>query len=128
MVKYYKKKQYRKKRTYKRKMAMMSRVPRRLPSNGTVLIKRTAWQSNWTLGTATTNDFWRYQTFNLQQIPSYTELTNLWDRYRIAGVKVTFRPRFTEFAGNDTVDTTLPGITNQSGAYVHIIADPYSVV
>lgn len=125
MVKYYKKKRtYRKKRTYKRKM----RIPRRLPKDGTVLIKRTAWQFNWTLGTATTTDFWKYQGFNLQQLPSWAEITNLWDRYRIAGVKVTFRPRYDSFAGNDTTDTTTPGITNLQGSYVHIINDPYSAV
>jgi len=43
---------------------------------------------------------WQYGALNFQlaNLPNYTEFTNLYDQYRICGIKVEFRPRVT---GND---------------------------
>lgn len=113
-------------RVRRRMMGPRPRIFRPRFGNQTALVKRTFWHSNWTLGTASTSDFWKYFTVALTSLPSSAELTSLWDRFRIAGVRVTFRPRYTGFGGENTTDTTLPGITNQAGNYVHIINDPYS--
>ena len=102
--------------------------PMRRPAygNGVSLIKRTMWYESWTLGTAATVNFWRWYNFTLAQLPSVAEITALYDQFRIAGVRVTFRPRYNSFDGANTTDTTLPGVTNQAGNMVHIINDPYS--
>lgn len=103
---------------------------RRLPMSRMSLlpIKRTFYLENWQPSTATTSGFWRYYNFSLSTLPSNAEITALFDQYRINGIKVTFRPRYDGFMGNDTVDTTLPGVTNLSGTRVHIINDPASTV
>lgn len=93
---------------------------------GNCNIMRTFWKENWTLSTVSTAGFWRYYQFILSDLPSYQELTAVWDRFRINAIKVTFRPRFDNFSGNDTTDTTLPGVTNQAGNMMHVIVDPYS--
>lgn len=113
----------------KKKLAVMRRPTRYVyRPQGVCNIKRTFWLENWTLGTAATSNFWRYYAFQLSSLPSYTELTALWDRYRLNAIKVTFRPRFDGFGGENTTDTTLPGVTNQAGNYMHVINDPYSNV
>lgn len=60
----------------------------------------------------------------MADLPNGTEYTNLFDQYKLNAIKVTFRPRYDNFSGNDTVDTVLPGITNQQGTMLHIIKDP----
>lgn len=120
----YRKRTYpRRKRTYKKKRTMNISRPRMVKSP-TVLIKRTFRATNWTPGVAVVSDFWKDVTFRLNQLPSASEITSLFDQYKLAGVKVTFRPRYDSFAGNDTTDTTLPGITNQGGCDIHVIVDP----
>lgn len=89
---------------------------------------RTFWLQNWTPSTTTTNDFWRYYTFTLSQLPNVGELTSLFDQYKISALKFTFRPRYDGFMGNDTTDTTIPGVTNQGKTQVHIVNDPKSTI
>lgn len=89
---------------------------------------RTFWLQNWSPSTVATNDFWRYYTFTLSQVPNYGELTSLFDQYKISALKYTFRPRYDGFMGNDTVDTVLPGVTNQGKTHVHIVNDPKSTI
>lgn len=107
-----------------------ARVPRRIGGSGTNITKivRTTWLENWTPSTATTNGFWRYYQFTPNLIHNWQDYFNLFDQYKISALKFTFRPRYTEFAGNDTVDTTLPGVTTQGTTMVHVINDPYSTV
>ena len=113
--------------------APLSRSQRRYPRpayipSHVVSFNRTFYYENWTPSTATTAGFWKYYGFRLNQLPNYTEITALFDRYKINAIKVTFRPRFDNFAGNDTTDTTLPGVTAQGTTMMHIIADPDSIV
>lgn len=107
----------------KRKRAM--RVHRPLGQTP-IHIKRTFWNSNWSPNTTTTDGFWKYFTFALSYMPSYLEVTNLFEVYKLNRIKVTFRPRYDSFAGNDTTDTTLPGVTNQGGTNMHVLIDPKS--
>lgn len=115
-------------RKLRRKMMRKPLMLRKTPRLNVLNVKRTAWIESWTLSTASTVGFWRYYQFTVANIPSSAEFTNLFDTYRIKGVRITFRPRYSGFSGNDTTDTTLPGITNQAGNYVHVINDPYSTV
>lgn len=43
--------------------------------------------------TSVTSDTFTNQFFSLSSVPNYTEFTNLYDQYRINGVKVTLLPR-----------------------------------
>lgn len=88
--------------------------------------RRTFYSGNWAPNTATTDGFWKYYTINLGSLPSMTEFTSLFDQYRIKAVKFTLRPKYDSFGGNDTTDTTLPGITNQAGTMVHVVKDKFS--
>lgn len=90
--------------------------------------KKTVWSGNWTPGTGSTSAFWQYRTVTPTTLSNWTEYQSLFDQYKLHRVKVTFRPRYDSFAGNDTTDVTLPGITNQAGCYVHIINDPTSAL
>lgn len=80
--------------------------------------------TGWVPGTAAVSDYWKSLAWSLSGLPSASELTSLFDQYRITGIKVTVRPRYDSFAGNDTTDTTLPGVTNQGGNDIHVIIDP----
>lgn len=112
----------RKRKTRRSRKMTMTRVPRQ----GSMNVVRTFWYENWTPSTVTTANFWKYYAFRFSDIPQYTEYSAIFDQYRINAVKVTFRPRYDNFAGNDTTDTTLPGVTNQGLTTAHIINDPYS--
>lgn len=106
----------------RRRFARVSRSPR-LPM---ITMKRTFYAFNFTPSTAATSNFWQYQSCTLSQMTNSADITSLFDQYKIAALKYTFRPRYDNFSGNDTVDTTLPGVTNQGGCMIHIINDPYS--
>lgn len=85
---------------------------------------RTFWYQNWTPSTVATSNFYRQWSFQLAFMPQYTEFSNIFDQYRINAIKCVFRPRYDGFSGNDTTDTTLPGVTNQAGTKLHVIVDP----
>lgn len=112
-------------RTYRRFRGKFS--VRRRSNAAFFSVKRSFYVGNWAPNTATTNGFWRLFAPSLTDLPSLGEYQALWDSYRIKAVKVTFRPRFDNFAGNDTTDTTLPGITNQSGTRAFVVVDPFTV-
>lgn len=114
-------------RAGKRKMRRKMNISRPIRSKGTVLyMKRTVSWFTWTPGSTTASDFWKYLSPALDTVTSYTEMAALFDQYKINGVKLKLVPRYDSFAGNDTTDTTLPGITNQGGTQVHVIVDPLS--
>lgn len=124
----YRKRSYpKRKRTYKKRRTMNISRPRMRMGSKVVFIKRTFRALTWTPDVATTSGFWRNSGYTLNVMPSSTDVTSLFDQYKINGVKITFRPRYDSFAGNDTTDTTLPGITNQGGCDVHCIVDPYNM-
>lgn len=111
-------------RTAKRASAL--RMTRRITSTPIISVQREFWYESWTLNNVAVNNYWRYYSFRLQDLPSYLDFAAPFDRFKINGIKVTFRPKYDNFAGNDTVDTTLPGVTNQGGARLSIINDPAS--
>lgn len=112
----------RKRYTVKRKRTMYRR---KVVRGQFMQIKRTIYQGNWAPNTTTTAGFWRVFAPTLSDMgASANDFAALFDCYRIKALKVTLRPRFDNFAGNDTTDTTLPGVTNQSGTRVAIIVDP----
>lgn len=95
----------------------------RNPTNTQVTVKRTLFQGAWQFGTATTVDFWRYLEFSVNSgFNNYTEFTNVFDRYRVNGMRVDFYPRFDHLAGPVT------GATPMTVAKPHmvIVKDPYS--
>lgn len=123
------------KRSYKRKRPMRSRKrmnisrPRAVTRyNGASIVrmKRTFYYTNWVPSTTSTTDFWKYFQLTFQDLPNYAELTAMFDTYKINGIKLTLRPRYDGFAGNDTTDVTLPGTTAQGLTTVHVIKDPMS--
>lgn len=90
--------------------------------------ERTFWLQLWSPSTATTAGFWQYWVTSLQQLPNYAQYTSVFDKYKINSIKFSFRPRYDNFAGNDTTDVTLPGTTAQGGTNMHVIIDPTSNV
>lgn len=102
--------------------------PRKSPAmNGAMCrIKRTFHWQTWTPATTTTGDFWKFLNPRLVDLPSSNELIAVFDQYKIGGVKLTFRPRYTSFDGANTTDTTAPGVTNQGNTHVHYIVDQAS--
>lgn len=110
----------------KRRRAVRGRVPRgiRMFSRANVLSAvRTFYAGNWTFGTVTTNDFWRYGQYTLASLPSVSEFTSLFDEYKINAIKVTFRPRYDTISPQDLVIAS-----PQPQAYAHYIVDPGSTV
>lgn len=103
------------------------RVPRSIAAR-TIKVYRKFWSQNWVPATTNTIDFYRYYTFTVTQIPNWTEYQALFDEYKVNWFKYTFRPRYDSFAGNDTTDTTLPGVTNQSTTYLHTLVDPKTYI
>lgn len=91
-----------------------------------VNVERTWYSGSWTPGSAATNDFWRYITVNLGACPNVTEYTALFEQYKVNSITFTLRPRYDGFNGENTTDTTLPGVTNQGATRVHTVIDPRS--
>ena len=86
-------------------------------------LKRTTFSSTWSFGTATTNDFWRYYTFTAGDVGGFSDFADIFDEYKITGVKVTFRPAY------DTVHNVAGvGALTQPQAYAHVVLDNASVV
>lgn len=110
----------------KRKM----RIPRRIGGSGTNILKvcRTTYLQNWSPSSVNVNGFWRYYQFTPNLIGNWQDYFNMFDQYKICALKYTFRPRYDNFAGNDTTDTTIPGITSNGTTMVHVVNDPYSTV
>jgi hypothetical protein len=115
----------------RRRLYARRRIARRIPyavkSRIPMLkIQRTTCIGNWTPNTTTTDGFWKLYTFQLQNITNSTEFTSLFDQYKMYALKYRFVPRFDNFSGNNTTDTTLPGVTNQGATRLHIVNDPFT--
>ena len=112
----------------RKRRRVFSRIPRapRYSAVNVVRAKRTFFLENWTPSTGVTSGFWRYYTPSLSQLPSAAEFQALFDMYKISAIKLVLRPRYDNFDGSNTTDTTLPGVTNQGGTNVHVLIDPDS--
>lgn len=114
---------------YKRRRAMRRRVPRLLrPKNAVMSLRRRYWAYSWTPGTAATVDFYRNNNITLASIPNVSEITAMFDFYRIRAIKFTWMPRFSNFSGNNTTDTIAPGITNAPQLFATLCYDNRSSV
>lgn len=106
-----------------KRRARRMRVPRSLAlRQNNLTLKRKFFLSSWVWATATTNDFWRYTTFTASQIPNFAELANVFDQYRINGLKYTFMPRY------DSVEASTATALGSPAAYAHVVIDPESTV
>lgn len=76
-------------------------VPRSVRPPGMTLKRRFFLQS-WAFSGAAVNDFWRYYGFNLNQLPNVTDFTNLFDEYRINGIRLSFYPRYSDYQAGTT--------------------------
>lgn len=111
-----------------RRKLMPKRVPRAIApaQTGIMRFKRKFYLSNFQPSTVAVGNFWVKLSYTLAQIQGFGDITALFDQYKINAFKLQLIPRFDSFSGENTTDTTLPGITNQSGTYVHVAYDPYS--
>jgi len=91
----YRKKQFKKTRRRFRKYVKKTGIPTSL-RNQQCAITRIANLGTYTIPKAAAAGV--NYTFQLNQVPAYTELNNLFDEYKICAVKLTFVPRFD---GND---------------------------
>lgn len=62
------------------------------------------------------NSYYFGYSFSLSELPDYSELSNLFDAYRITGIKLTFMPRHTEAEIGTSGSSGLPTIA--------IVTDP----
>lgn len=90
---------------------------------GTVSMKRTSYAGNWTFGTATTNDFWRYVTIDMSSFNNFSEMAAIFDEYRVNAIKVTYRPAYDSVA-----QATAASAVTQPQAFAHYVVDPASTV
>lgn len=107
-------------RVYRRRLAT---VPRSALTYPRFQMTRTGYAGTWSWATTTTNDFWRYMTFSAANIQNFTDMSNLFDEYRINAIKVTFRPRYDSIIGGTT-----PATTAIAQAYAHVLVDPASTL
>jgi len=130
----YRPRTYRRKRTYRRRPYYLGSkrrsvgkptVRRLLPS---LTLKRKFFLRNFTPSTASTSGFWNYEQISFNQLPSVSEFVALFDTYQIRALRYDFVPRYDNYDGSNTTDTTLPGVTNQGKTWVHIVNDPLSTV
>lgn len=112
-------------KTVRRRMA---RIPRSVKPKNALSVKRTFWREHWTPNTTTTNGFWRYYQFTPDLIPNWADYTSIFDQYKVNALRYTFRPRYDNYSGNDTTDTTVPGITNAFDTRIYVVNDPYSTI
>lgn len=103
----------------KRARVMRPRVPRNLRM-AELMIKRTVARELWTFSGANVDNFWRYYTATLGQMPSFSEIQNLFDSVKVCALKFTFHPRFTDYA------VTQLGTPSINMGYAHVIVDPLS--
>lgn len=108
-------------RYFRKKSRSKTYVPRMRNLRSSVMYyKRKFYLENWQPNVTSTNGFWRQYNQSLSNLPNVSELTNLFEEYKINAIKLEFMPRFDSFAGNSTTDTTPPGVTNLAGTKAHI--------
>jgi len=113
----------------RRRYAVPRRVPRAIGNRYPMLkLNRTTWAFNWTPNTTTTDGFWKLLTWRMNLTHSLQDFTGLFDQFKLYALKWKFMPRYDNFSGNDTTDTTVPGVTNQGACRMHILVDPFTSV
>lgn len=115
-------------RPYKRQRLakpVVAKVPRPIRAKiPQTTIVRTLYQGNWTFGTASTNDFWRYPVWNVTaHYNNFAELANVFDQYKVNWIKVTYRPKYDNVTPADITSAAVP---SQSLPYAVVVKDPTS--
>lgn len=100
-------------------------IPRRRMKTavGRVNVKRITYGGTWTFATTTTNDFWRYQVFDMSNFNNFSEFASVFDEYKVNRIKVTYRPAY-----DSVVNIGPAGTLIQSQAYAHYVVDPGSTL
>lgn len=106
-------------RRVRRKMNITA--PRRRPRPVSLTMKRTFYDGTWEFNNTVLSGFWRYQTFTTAQINNFAELANVFDMYKIHGIRQTWRPRY------DSVNNAGAALTAPQ-AYAHVVVDQDSTV
>jgi len=105
------------------KRRMMRKVPKPIStaSRG-VSFKRQFWSSSWAFSSASTAGFYRRLANSFSNMPNWAEYSNLFDEFKITGIKWTFHPRF----GEGILQTQLNAgpVTNQM--YFDLVTDTKS--
>lgn len=114
---------YKKKRSTRRGRRKFNISRPMRPRQPMVSVVRTTYAGNWTFGTATTNDFWRYVTIDMTSFNNFTEMAAIFDEYRVNAIKVTYRPAYDNVAG-----ALAASAVTQPQAFAHYIVDPGSTV
>jgi len=107
---------YRKKRSTRRAYRKRgNKMPRKMIKNNNVYITRVTQLEDFTIQS---NFAWTHREyqFTLQDLPSYSEFTGLFNQYKISAVKLTFFPQY------DSIDST--GSTYSNIAGEGVIAKP----
>lgn len=91
-----------------------------------MMTKRTFYNGSWSFGTVTTDQFWRYFSYSMSNLPNFNAYTSLFDEFRINGIKITFRPRYDSISTPSVTDGTSQPVITQPQAYAHVIIDPDS--
>lgn len=111
---------YKKRRIMRRKPA----VPRGIRQRpGVLAVTRKFYTGPLQFSTASTAGFWNYVTVTAGTLPSFSEFSNVFDEYRILGVKVEYRPSY-----DTTIIPTGAGTNSQPEAYLHVLVDPASTL
>lgn len=96
-----------------------------------VNVKRTWYAGSWQLSTVGVSDFWRYYEPTIAGASAlnpgfnnFAEFAAVFDRYRVNGIRLTFRPRFDNVAAPVTGATPLLSVL----PYITTVVDPQSTV
>lgn len=111
-----------KKRPYKKRRVVRKRTTRA----GTVMVKRTFYQGNWTMDTVSTAGFWRYIGPDVTAFNNFSEFASVFDEYKVHAIKWTFRPAYDNVQNISSVTTNQT--LSQTQAYAHVCVDPASTV
>lgn len=124
MVAYKRKRSTRGRTTRRVRRRMNIAVPRRnlLSRPTTLTLKRTFYNGTWEFNNTLLTGFWRYHTFTTAQINNFAEIANLFDMYKINGIREQWRPRY------DSVNNVQGAALTAPQFYAHIVNDPDSAV
>lgn len=90
----------RRKRQYRKRYGARKMTMYRRPRPAVLSIKRKFWFGLWQPNTTTVAGYWRQMYLALNQIPNYTELTVLFDEFKISAIKYTLMPNYTAADAN----------------------------
>lgn len=85
-------------------------------------LKRTFYNGTWEFNSTVLTGYWRYHTYTTAQINNFAELANVFDMYKINGIRETWRPRY------DSVENVNGTAITAPQAYAHVVVDPDSGV